>query len=91
MISHIIQNSTAENLNLEVLNAFLKLTKFLVTCASSNSDLLLKQVCEGNYFIGTYLIKVIIFNSNCPTLKKRRKLLDSSIFIEFHLLLLAFG
>ena len=32
------------HITMEVLTAFLKLTKFLVTCPKPNSDLLLKQV-----------------------------------------------
>jgi len=39
-----LQRSSREHLTLEVLGSFLNLTKYLVTCLSANSDLLLKQV-----------------------------------------------
>lgn len=41
-----LQRSSREHLTLEVLGSFLNLTKYLVTCLSTNSDLLLKQVCH---------------------------------------------
>lgn len=40
-----LQRSSRDHLTLEVLGSFLSLTKYLVTCLSANSDLLLKQVC----------------------------------------------
>jgi hypothetical protein len=33
-----------DHLTAELLNTFLKLTKYLVTCPTNNSDLLLKQL-----------------------------------------------
>lgn len=48
VISFMLQRSSREHLTLEVLGSFLNLTKYLVTCLSANSDLLLKQV---NIFI----------------------------------------
>lgn len=45
VISFMLQRSSREHLTLEVLGSFLSLTKYLVTCLSANSDLLLKQVC----------------------------------------------
>lgn len=39
-----LQRSSREHLTIEVLNSFLGLTKYLITCLSANSDLLLKQV-----------------------------------------------
>lgn len=44
VISFMLQRSSREHLTLEVLGSFLNLTKYLVTCLSANSDLLLKQV-----------------------------------------------
>lgn len=41
-----LQRSSREHLTLEVLSSFLSLTKYLVTCLSANSDLLLKQVSK---------------------------------------------
>ncbi|XP_039226230.1 neurobeachin isoform X9 [Drosophila yakuba] len=43
VISFMLQRSSREHLTLEVLGSFLNLTKYLVTCLSANSDLLLKQ------------------------------------------------
>lgn len=45
VISFMLQRSSRDHLTLEVLGSFLSLTKYLVTCLSANSDLLLKQVC----------------------------------------------
>lgn len=45
VISHLLHRASRHHVTMEVLTAFLKLTKFLVTCPNSNSDLLLKQVC----------------------------------------------
>jgi hypothetical protein len=39
-----LSKSSREHLTLELLQTFLKLTKYLVTCPSNNTDLLLKQV-----------------------------------------------
>lgn len=44
VISFMLQRSSREHLTLDVLSSFLSLTKYLVTCLSANSDLLLKQV-----------------------------------------------
>lgn len=44
VISFMLQRSSREHLTLDVLGSFLSLTKYLVTCLSANSDLLLKQV-----------------------------------------------
>ena len=48
VISHLLSKSSRDHLTLELLQTFLKLTKYLVTCPSNNSDLLLKQV--NHYF-----------------------------------------
>lgn len=58
VISYMLQRSSREHLTLEVLSSFLGLTKYLVTCLSSNSELLLKQVC-------THLIFNTIFIRDC--------------------------
>jgi len=50
VISFMLQRSSREHLTLEVLGSFLNLTKYLVTCLSANSDLLLKQVSVGCEF-----------------------------------------
>uniref|UniRef100_A0A1I8Q9G7 Neurobeachin n=1 Tax=Stomoxys calcitrans TaxID=35570 RepID=A0A1I8Q9G7_STOCA len=47
VISFMLQRSSREHLTLEVLGSFLNLTKYLVTCLSANSDLLLKQLNLG--------------------------------------------
>ena len=44
VISHLLSKSSREHLTLDLLQTFLKLTKYLVTCPSNNTDLLLKQV-----------------------------------------------
>uniref|UniRef100_A0A8W7PQG2 DUF4704 domain-containing protein n=1 Tax=Anopheles coluzzii TaxID=1518534 RepID=A0A8W7PQG2_ANOCL len=44
VISFMLQRSSRDHLSLDVLGSFLSLTKYLVTCLSANSDLLLKQV-----------------------------------------------
>lgn len=44
VISFMLQRSSREHLTIDVLSSFLSLTKYLVTCLSANSDLLLKQV-----------------------------------------------
>lgn len=46
VISFMLQRSSREHLTLDVLSSFLSLTKYLVTCLSANSDLLLKQVSK---------------------------------------------
>lgn len=50
VISHLLSRSSREHLTLELLNTFLKLTKYLVTCPSSNTDLLLKQLLDHLLF-----------------------------------------
>lgn len=47
VISFMLQRSSRDHLTPEVLGSFLSLTKYLVTCLSANSDLLLKQVRMG--------------------------------------------
>ncbi|KAI9582008.1 hypothetical protein GQX74_011503 [Glossina fuscipes] len=49
VISFMLQRSSREHLTLEVLGSFLNLTKYLVTCLSANSDLLLKQVIIATF------------------------------------------
>ncbi|GAB6031814.1 hypothetical protein CHUAL_010216 [Chamberlinius hualienensis] len=46
IISYMLQNANRDHMTEEVLNAFLGLTKHLVTCPSSNSELLLKQLLD---------------------------------------------
>lgn len=46
VISFMLQRSSRDHLTPEVLSSFLSLTKYLVTCLSANSDLLLKQVSD---------------------------------------------
>uniref|UniRef100_A0A146M1B0 Neurobeachin n=1 Tax=Lygus hesperus TaxID=30085 RepID=A0A146M1B0_LYGHE len=50
VISYMLQRSSREHLTLEVLGSFLGLTKYLVTCLSSNSELLLKQLLDHILF-----------------------------------------
>ena len=50
MISHLLSKSSREHLTLELLQTFLKLTKYLVTCPSNNTDLLLKQLLDHILF-----------------------------------------
>ncbi|KAK3877805.1 hypothetical protein Pcinc_017509 [Petrolisthes cinctipes] len=50
VISHLLHRSSRHHVTMEVLTAFLKLTKFLVTCPNSNSDLLLKQLLDHILF-----------------------------------------
>lgn len=55
VISFMLQRSSREHLTLDVLSSFLNLTKYLVTCLSTNSELLLKQVVREitcfNFFL----------------------------------------
>lgn len=44
VISFMLQRSSRDHLTIDVLGSFLSLTKYLVTCLSANSELLLKQV-----------------------------------------------
>ncbi|KAG8331828.1 hypothetical protein J6590_034217 [Homalodisca vitripennis] len=50
VISFMLQRSSREHLTLEVLGSFLGLTKYLVTCLNSNSELLLKQLLDHVLF-----------------------------------------
>ncbi|XP_047003519.1 neurobeachin [Schistocerca americana] len=50
VISYMLQRSSRDHLTLEVLSSFLGLTKYLVTCLSSNSELLLKQLLDHVLF-----------------------------------------
>ncbi|XP_076065007.1 neurobeachin-like [Oratosquilla oratoria] len=50
VISHLLHRASRHHITMEVLSAFLKLTKFLVTCPNSNSDLLLKQLLDHILF-----------------------------------------
>ncbi|XP_059080572.1 neurobeachin-like isoform X3 [Tigriopus californicus] len=50
VISHLLSKSSRDHLTLELLQTFLKLTKYLVTCPSNNTDLLLKQLLDHCLF-----------------------------------------
>ncbi|XP_021695134.1 neurobeachin isoform X15 [Aedes aegypti] len=50
VISFMLQRSSRDHLTSEVLGSFLSLTKYLVTCLSANSDLLLKQLLDHVLF-----------------------------------------
>ncbi|RZC37735.1 neurobeachin, partial [Asbolus verrucosus] len=50
VISFMLQRSSREHLTLDVLGSFLSLTKYLVTCLSANSELLLKQLLDHVLF-----------------------------------------
>ncbi|XP_069954303.1 neurobeachin isoform X3 [Cherax quadricarinatus] len=50
VISHLLHRASRHHVTMDVLTAFLKLTKFLVTCPNSNSDLLLKQLLDHILF-----------------------------------------
>lgn len=50
VISFMLQRSSREHLTVEVLGSFLSLTKYLVTCLSANSELLLKQLLDHILF-----------------------------------------
>ncbi|CAO1392263.1 unnamed protein product [Diamesa tonsa] len=50
VISFMLQRSSRDHLTPEVLGSFLSLTKYLVTCLSANSDLLLKQLLDHVLF-----------------------------------------
>ncbi|XP_035904488.1 neurobeachin isoform X4 [Anopheles stephensi] len=50
VISFMLQRSSRDHLSLDVLGSFLSLTKYLVTCLSANSDLLLKQLLDHVLF-----------------------------------------
>jgi len=50
VVSHLLQRLSRHHLTLDVLNAFLNLTKFLVTSPSPNADILLKQLLDHVLF-----------------------------------------
>ncbi|CAG9803570.1 unnamed protein product [Chironomus riparius] len=50
VISFMLQRSSRDHLTPDVLGSFLSLTKYLVTCLSANSDLLLKQLLDHVLF-----------------------------------------
>ncbi|XP_072155979.1 neurobeachin isoform X4 [Bemisia tabaci] len=50
VISYMLQRSSREHLTIDVLNSFLGLTKYLVTCLNSNCELLLKQLLDHVLF-----------------------------------------
>lgn len=52
VISHLLGRSSSPRVHLtqELLQTFLKLTKYLVTCPSGNTDLLLKQLLDHCLF-----------------------------------------
>ncbi|KAK6637449.1 hypothetical protein RUM44_007866 [Polyplax serrata] len=50
VISYMLQRSSRQHLTTEVLDSFLNLTKYLVTCLSSNNELLLKQLLDHILF-----------------------------------------
>ncbi|KAH1026810.1 hypothetical protein HUJ05_000428 [Dendroctonus ponderosae] len=50
VISFMLQRSSRDHLTIEVLGSFLSLTKYLVTCLSANSELLLKQLLDHILF-----------------------------------------
>uniref|UniRef100_A0A1Y1K827 BEACH-type PH domain-containing protein n=1 Tax=Photinus pyralis TaxID=7054 RepID=A0A1Y1K827_PHOPY len=50
VISFMLQRSSREHLSVEVLGSFLNLTKYLVTCLTANSELLLKQLLDHVLF-----------------------------------------
>ncbi|XP_023310795.1 neurobeachin [Anoplophora glabripennis] len=50
VISFMLQRSSRDHLTIDVLGSFLSLTKYLVTCLSANSELLLKQLLDHVLF-----------------------------------------
>ncbi|KAK9869980.1 hypothetical protein WA026_006077 [Henosepilachna vigintioctopunctata] len=50
VISFMLQRSSRDHLTVDVLGSFLSLTKYLVTCLSANSELLLKQLLDHVLF-----------------------------------------
>ena len=73
VISHLLSKSSRDHLTLELLQTFLKLTKYLVTCPSNNSDLLLKQVRLKLpimiYFF--FIFCTYFYNNNCENIKRQ--------------------
>ncbi|XP_044749150.1 neurobeachin isoform X2 [Coccinella septempunctata] len=61
VISFMLQRSSRDHLTVDVLGSFLSLTKYLVTCLSANSELLLKQLfCFS--FLTWQLLDHVLFN-----------------------------
>ncbi|CAH1159867.1 unnamed protein product [Phaedon cochleariae] len=61
VISFMLQRSSRDHLTIDVLGSFLSLTKYLVTCLSANSELLLKQLfCFS--FLTWQLLDHVLFN-----------------------------
>lgn len=56
VISFMLQRSSRDHLTLDVLSSFLCLTKYLVTCLSPNSELLLKQVFMCNLLVWSFFL-----------------------------------
>ncbi|KAK4887581.1 hypothetical protein RN001_003852 [Aquatica leii] len=50
VISFMLQRSSRDHLTVDVLGSFLNLTKYLVTCLTANSELLLKQLLDHVLF-----------------------------------------
>lgn len=90
VISYMLQRLSRDHLTMEVLNSFLQLTKHLITCLSSNSELLLKHVrCS---------IIIFLFFTMLLNKKKKNNLLFSNhklwyilIFINFKINYLNFS
>ncbi|KAF7268650.1 hypothetical protein GWI33_018245, partial [Rhynchophorus ferrugineus] len=61
VISFMLQRSSRDHLTTEVLGSFLSLTKYLVTCLSANSELLLKQLFYFS-FLTWQLLDHVLFN-----------------------------
>lgn len=72
VISFMLQRSSREHLTLDVLSSFLSLTKYLVTCLSANSDLLLKQVSHYYAVDMSMSIKKINFGQEKSQPKSQR-------------------
>ncbi|XP_043237730.1 neurobeachin-like isoform X3 [Amphibalanus amphitrite] len=50
VISHLLQRTGREHMNDQVLSVFLQLSKYLVTCPGTNTELLLKQLLDHVLF-----------------------------------------
>ncbi|XP_037087488.1 LOW QUALITY PROTEIN: neurobeachin-like, partial [Pollicipes pollicipes] len=50
VISHLLQRTNREHMNDQVLSVFLQLSKYLVTCPGTNTELLLKQLLDHVLF-----------------------------------------
>ncbi|XP_018329920.1 neurobeachin isoform X3 [Agrilus planipennis] len=61
VISFMLQRSSRDHLTVDVLGSFLNLTKYLVTCLTANSELLMKQLfCFS--FLTWQLLDHVLFN-----------------------------